>query len=292
MVKAFLLFGLFSASLISCACKSSSAAADNAEIEKKQIVADDRVANFANKSTAPKIEKPNAKLQAVNFKGVSFTYNPQVFGKVKSEEVAEYVLQNATDKPDYIAPRHRLFSFDLSTDYNEMSVAVYPIDGFPQMYAADESSVEAQIELIRDFKKALKDKNFRAANQIPFIPFRDASQAFQARVKHFPFQNGKGILFLTHWDTQIELPSNRQLRYVYEGLTDDEKYYVVMEMPVAVKFLPNDATDKFEGKAIETKRFDEVKEKIARRLENLPPNEFKPNLKHLEEIASSLKILK
>ncbi len=42
----------------------------------------------------------------------------------------------------------------------------------------------------------------------------------------------------------------------------------------------------------EMKRFEEVKQEIGKRLENLKPNEFAPNLNYFEEIISSLKIEK
>lgn len=241
--------------------------------------------------------------QKVEFKGVSFTYNPQIFGKVKSEEVAEYPLEQADFKPDGVEPQHRLFTFDLATGFSKMSVAVYPINDFPRMYDVNKKWKNQMEEEIRNLQKVLEDKNFRVENEIPYLPFIDAGQAFQVKVKHFNFSGGKGILFLTFWDTEIELPSNRQLRYIFEGLTDDGKYYVLAEMPVSVAFLPEDSSEEYEGYKIPwgekfdyenvvSKQIAEVNKKVARRLDNLPENEFKPNPKYLEEIISSLKIEK
>jgi len=254
-------------------------------------------------SSTPQARKDEVpKQQKVEFKDASFSYNPQIFGKVKSEEVAEYELQEETDRPDGVAPQHRLFTFDLSTPFSDTYIAVYPINDFPRMYAVNKASMKAEKEEINNLRKVLEDKNFRVReNQIPYMPFIDASQAFQVKVKHFSFQSGKGILFLTHWNTQIEIIGNRQLRYVFEGLTNDGKYYVLAEMPASVAFLPEDASEEFEGYKIpwgklndetEMKRFEEVKKEISKRLENLKPNEFAPNLNYFEEIISSLKIEK
>lgn len=248
----------------------------------------------------PRVEIP--KHEIVNFEGVSFTYNPQVFGKVKSELVAEQFLENETDKPDGVEPRHRLFTFDLSMPYSDMTVAVYPIDDFPRMYAVNKSSVEAAKKNTGNLRKVLKDKDFRVENQIPFLPFRDAHQTFQVKVNYFDFQNGKGILFLTFWDTEIEFPSNRQLRYTFEGITADGEYYVLGEMPISVAFLPENSSDEFEGYKIPWnenfdaktvfKQIDEANKKVAKRLETLPQNELNPNPKYFEEIISSLKVEK
>jgi hypothetical protein len=231
---------------------------------------------------------------------VSFSYNPQIFGEVKMEEVVERPLNNEDDKPDYVEPQHRLFTFDLSTGHREMYLAVYPVEDFPRMYSVNKESVEYMKAEINNLKKVLKDKDFRTENEIPFLRFYDATQTFQQKVKHFPFQGGKGILFLTFWQTQLELPSNRQLRYIYQGLTADEKYYVSAEIPVSVSFLQKDSAEEYEGYKIpwgkefnaETvmKSVAEVNKKVAKRLENLPQDKFSPNLKYFEEIISSLKI--
>lgn len=248
----------------------------------------------------PTPQTENSSEKKIEFKGVSFTYNPQVFGKVKTEEIADYPLKEETDKPDYVEPQHRLFTFDLSTEYSPMQIAVYPINDFPRMYAISKSSMKAMENEINDFKKVLKDKGFRdETGQIPFLPFRDAGQDFQVKVKHFSFSGGQGILFLTFWSTELEFPSNRQLRYIFEGLTKDEKYYIVAEMPVRVDFLPDESSDEYEGYKLpwgkfedknEMQRFAAVKQKIADRLEKLPENEFQPKLSELEKILSTLKI--
>lgn len=301
MIKTLLLSGLFSSILFAHACESS-AAADDLKNENEQIIVKNQPAVSANASgDAPKIERAKTNSQTVNFKGVSFNYNPQIFGAVKMKEVVEQPLINIDDKPDYVSPRNRLFTFDLSTEFSEMYIAVYPVDDFPRMYSIDEESVEGAVKENENLKKVLKDKNFRVENQIPYLPFIDAHQSFQAKVRHSPFQSGKGIFFLTFWDTEIELPSNRNLRYIFEGLSDDGKYYVLAEMPASVAFLPKESTDEYEGYKIdwnklqdeaEMKRIADANKKIANRMEKLTPNEFQPNLKYLEEIISSLKIEK
>lgn len=293
MLKNFFIIGLFLASLGFQSCSSATSQSSNNAVKNPNSEVK------SERSQLPKDEIPNQ--QNVDFKGVSFTYNPQIFGEVKTEEVAEYPLEAADFKPDGVEPQHRLFTFDLKTGFSEMHLAVYPIDDFPRMYAVNKLSVKAMEKEIRDLKKVLKDKNFRVQNEIPFLPFYDASQAFQQKVKHYSFQGGRGIFFLTYWEIEISFPNNRQLRYIFEGLTDDEKYYVLAEMPLKVTFLPDEASEEYEGyktpwgkfdDKAEMKRFAAVNEKIARRLENLSQNEFNPNLDQLEKIISSLKVEK
>ena len=88
MIKTLLLFGLFSANLFLQSCKSS--ATDDLKIQNKQSNIQNQSGNFANTdNTATTVEKSQANSQTVNFKGVSFNYNPQVFDKAEPEDVIE-----------------------------------------------------------------------------------------------------------------------------------------------------------------------------------------------------------
>jgi hypothetical protein len=238
----------------------------------------------------------------IAYKGVSFNYNPKIFGEVKVREVNEYALKNESDRPDSVAPERLIFTFDLLTDFTRTYIAIYPIEEFPRMYAVNKESMKAMQEEIRDFKKVLQNKNYRVKGKIPYLPFVDASQSFQVKVKNSKFKNGSGIFFLTHWSTEVALISNNHLRYIFEGLTSDGKYYVLAEMPARVDFLPEDSPEEFEGYKSsylfedylhpnEIKpRYKKYISQITQRLENLPRDKYKPNLKYFEEIISSLKI--
>ncbi|MCD9188618.1 MAG: hypothetical protein LUM44_19525 [Pyrinomonadaceae bacterium] len=237
------------------------------------------------------------------FKGVSFSYNQKVFGAVKAEKIAEYLWENEDMKPDSVEPEHRNFSFELpKSEFGKMYLAVYPLADFPRMYAVSKTYEEDMKEEIADLKKVLADKDFRVEGEIPFLRYYDASQSFQAKVKHFSFPDGEGILFLTHWSTESALISNRQMRYVFEGITTDKKYYVVAEMPVRTSFLPDESPDEFEGYKTEylstdcpdpdniKPRYKNYISNIVKRMENLPDEKYRPGLKYFEEIISSLKI--
>lgn len=234
------------------------------------------------------------------FKGVSFSYNPQIFGEVMAEEVPEYPLEQVDYKDDGVAPAHRYFVFDLSkSEYEKIYLAVYPLKDFPRMFAVSKEYEKDMEQRIRDLEKVLIDKTFRVGNEIPSLVPYDAGTPFYEKVKHFSFPSGQGILFLTQYQIGFELVSNHNLTYIFEGITTDKKYYVLAEVPVSVDFLPNEQIDEFEGYKIpwgklddarEIRKFNEFNQKIGKRLDKLPSNKFKPDLKYFEEIISSLKI--
>lgn len=244
---------------------------------------------------------PTDQEKAVEFSRVSFRYDPTVFGNVQSETVPAQPLEENTEKPDGVAPEHVHFTFGFGRSNSNAYLSVYPLNEFPKAYAVNEKLVKAMQQEIKGLKEVLKDPLYRHLGKIPHLPFRDASDNFYVRVKHFNFLNGKGILFVTHSTHGAALVSNRHLVYRFEGISDDGKYYVTAETPVFVRFLPDDPPDNFEGFTYEhlfeayrrqeaKRRYDNYLKSITDRLKKLEPREFYPDLRKFESMIASLKV--
>ena len=157
-------------------------------------------------------------------------------------------------------------------------------------------------ENLRGLQKIIKDKNYRMKGEIPLLPLYDAHQTFEAKVKHFSFGSGKGLFCLTQLNQDYAFVNNKHLTYVFQGISEDGKKYILAEFPVSVSFLPeNYHVAEFEGYSIPDnvyrdksaqKSYEEYIVKITKRLENLPQNEFEPNLNNFEVLISSLKVEK
>lgn len=238
----------------------------------------------------------------VEYKGVSFSYNPQIFGEVEAEEVAKQPLGGEDHKPNENFPNHLEFYFNKDSK-EKGRIAVMPIEDYRRMYIVSNDLTDAFDENLNNLQRILVDKNFRVKGEIPFMPFYDATQVFNAKVKHVLFQDGKFLCFLTQYHQEINLINNHDIGYYCQGITNDKRNYIFAVFSVNVSFLPKDYyAEKFEGYKTPTKGFIETDEelkqyenyitKITKRLENLKPNEFEPNLKYFEEMISSLKIEK
>jgi hypothetical protein len=259
----------------------------------------------AENSPSPSPTEMTSGSGKIDFNGVSFEYDVAVFGDVKYKVIPEYKLEEPDNKPDFVAPRHTSFTFELGNDGWEAKLEVYPIEGFASMYAVNpewEKGMEREIE---DLMQVVIDKDHRGfEDQIPHLPYVDSGQSFQSKVKHHSFRNGTGVMFVTYWHTELALINNDHLQYVFEGLTSDGKYYVVAQTPISVNFLPKDAVsaDEFEGYK---RRYlledypnpDEIRPRyrsyvgsITNRLERMAGREFKPDLKYFEQMVSSLRV--
>ena len=239
----------------------------------------------------------------VDFEGVSLIYDANTFGEVKYEVVPARPLESPDDKPDYVAPEYVLFTFELGRESAEAEIAVYPLNDFPVVYSVSPDLIELMREKLDGLKRVLQDSSYRLDDEIPQLPYRDASDNFYVKVRHLDFNDGEGIIFVTHWMQGLDLVSNRNLVYRFVGITRDGKYYVTGEMPVSVDFLPDDTPREFEGYTYEnlygvpdhsnnslTPRYKTYIESITTRLEKLQPRDYSPNLEKFESVISSLQV--
>lgn len=64
------------------------------------------------------------------------------------------------------------------------------------------------------------------------------AEDIKVRPQKIDFQNGSGISYLYYWGVGPGVPvSNDRLIYTFDGLTDDNKYFVRVTLPVKVPFL-------------------------------------------------------
>ena len=231
---------------------------------------------------------------------VSFDHNPSVFGGFEREVVAEYRLQEPDHKPDGVAPRHVKIETASGRDGRNTVVEVYPLEGFLPMYAANGELAEWVNEKIESLKVVMENKDHRLRGEIPHLPYADVSQDTIAQVRHVPFKNGKGVLFVMSWSHGIEFVNNDRLFYRYEGLTDDGKFYVTAEMPIRVAFLPEDeGANKVDGYTWEelvtdtgtnSERPVKYLADVTERLERLRDKDFTPALHQFEALVRSIKV--
>jgi hypothetical protein len=93
-------------------------------------------------------------------------------------------------------------------------------------------------------------------------------------VKHLLFKQGKGIAYVTCY-AQDEAPiNNGDFFYTYQGITDDQKYYVSLFVPVKAKGFPKDCPAK-KAKSV---------------LSGIPASNFTPDLDQIDKVVQSISI--
>lgn len=136
--------------------------------------------------------------------------------------------------------------------------------------------------------------------RMPLVPMYDVGEALRAKVSYVDFRGGSGVAFVTQYTIEDTLVSNQALAYVFQGLTRDGQYYVSAAFPVAAPFLPSDYTEREAARLglnqavlSDTKlerRYKNYLARTARRLEALPPGDYRPGLGLLNDLLRSLDV--
>jgi hypothetical protein len=133
-----------------------------------------------------------------------------------------------------IAPEHLKFTltgYQLQDKFLEPQIFVYPADE----YAKLNTNAADQIQKL----KAVLAGGPLTKESVPNWVM-NAGQLFSAKMQVVSFQNGRGVRFLTEYAQYPAPINNRELFYLFHGLTDDGKYYIVATLPVTSSVLPED----------------------------------------------------
>jgi hypothetical protein len=258
---------------------------------------------------APQIDVAPAPVSSgtIHYENISFTLNEALNTVVVPETVEAAALENPTDKPDNVHPRHTLFKFE--GKYGEASqgnffqpeTRVYPIEEYKQQYAVSPDSLAYFTKDLDALRKLLAVKSRPSGKQVPFVPYLDAGMLTDTHVKYVDFKSGSGVLFLTHFDIETAPVTNQALTYVFEGISTDGKYLVVAAFPVSVPFLPGLKEEKCVdceypyaendlGYPKSKKEYKRYMDRVTKRLESTEDQNFVPNLKLLQQLVVTINL--
>jgi hypothetical protein len=169
----------------------------------------------------------------VKFNNVSFTLPLGVAKDAKSETVPAVTDPNSAPWWE-VAPEHLKFTltgYQLQDKFLEPQIFVYPADE----YAKLNSNAAEQIQKLKSIVAGGPLTKETAPNWV-----MNAGQLITAKMKVINFQNGRGVRFLTEYAQYPAPINNRELFYLFHGLTNDGKYYIVATLPVTSSILPED----------------------------------------------------
>jgi len=245
----------------------------------------------------------------VDYHGVRFHHDKSLASAVTAKIVEAQLASAENPAPaDTIYPTH--LAFELAGTYPAQPVSfipseihVYPVREYKLAFARDPKAAREVSATIVKLQRILRSRNPRFTGEVPLLPLPDGYLAFRARTRFLQFNQGSGIVFLTQGQ-QDEMPINNQnLSYEFEGLTNDGRYYVTAEFPVAAPFLAYDRDKANYDVSIKESSCYECPEharfmreyrayarSIGLKLERLPAEKFQPNLKLFDELITSIEI--
>jgi hypothetical protein len=232
----------------------------------------------------------------VEYRNVTLEFDSTLSKEFLAETVAAVPLEDKTDKPDGVAPQHVLITLrdsyagrlhrEPSSMYALPQIFIFPTSdvsdpGFDEKFPTVRQAVN-------DLNKFLGHRAVSVTESIPFLPWADERQLFIGRKKLVRFRDGRGVLFLTQYDQEQSPINNGFLVYTFQGLTDDNAWYVSAVFPVAAPGIPPSGPVE-NGPAFRA-GYDAYLKQTAGNLNRLPAKRFTPDLTLLEEIIRSLKV--
>jgi len=155
---------------------------------------------------------------SINQSGITLFYDPNLILDITGDTIPAAPEPGPFQEahPDYVT-----FSFIL--DSGALSVVRV------QDYAAMSDSAEEELERLKEMIAARPSQVQECIPQPPLSAFYTtcSHQQFDANIAYVNFQNGSGVRFVTVYAIQDAVPvSNEHLAYVFQGFTDDGRYYV------------------------------------------------------------------
>lgn len=232
----------------------------------------------------------------VVYKSVTVEFDSALSKEYLAETVPAVPLEEKTDTPDGVAPQHVVITLresyagrlhrEPSSMYALPQISIFPTSD-PSDPRFDEEFPTVR-QAVNDLDKLLGRRAGSLTESVPFLPWADERQLFVGRKKLLRFRDGRGVLFLTQYDQEQSLINNESLVYTFQGLTDDNAWYVSAVFPVAAQGIP--ASGRGENAAAFRAGYDDYVKRTAGKLNRLPAKKFTPDLTLLEEIIRSLKV--
>lgn len=114
---------------------------------------------------------------------------------------------------------------------------------------------------------------------------------YLAHVQPLDFSNGRGLRYigLIPFALGLTTVTNDELYYIYEGVSDDGRYYIWLQYPIATNTLPNyDELDIAEVEAINAGDLETWLAEQMTQLDARPSSEFDPDLRRLDLMMETL----
>jgi hypothetical protein len=179
----------------------------------------------------------------------------------------------------------RFDEYALNDTQHVARIYVYPVEAF-------ESVNETAAGFIDQLRQLLAERPDAPAEgeALPFLPLFNAAQVMHAGVEYLNFDGGSGIRYLTQHDQAVQPINNSQLIYTFQGLTEDEQYYVAAVFPVSHPNLPADAFTGSEASTAIQEDFEGYLAETVQQLNEAEPSSFTPGLNTLDSLVQSISV--
>ena len=245
----------------------------------------------AEEEVSPPAEEEPAEVVAedppdVVYEGISFSFDSSIGMNVVPATIP---MQDMGDDymPGDTYPTHYEFTFGtyaVGDHFHTPIIIVYPVDEYNAISPYVSESFDG-------LQQALATQPVGGVNSpLPFLPFWNAAQIFNAQSSYFRFQNGSGLRYLTMYGQALYPVDNTNLFYTYQGMTDDGRFYISAVLPVIHLDLPNDGSTTIDDWETFYNTWDTYIADTVNWMNVQDPNTYFPSLTTLDDMMASFEI--
>lgn len=220
-----------------------------------------------------------------DYDDISFYYVSALATKVTGKTV-----EASLDVSNPINPKMDQFEFQNYAVISQIKprINVFPVQEFVKI-GGDSASKK-----INRLSQMLANQPPNPPGELPMLLGEPAAQLMRAGMTYLKFQNGSGIRYLTQYGEQPWPLDNNLLFYTFQGLTDDNGFYISAVLPV--NHAPLEGDDGLARMQEDYTKFQSnypvYVDYIEKQLNTEQANSFTPNLASLDAMIKSLSVNK
>ena len=213
---------------------------------------------------------------------------PDYLAQDVNHVIVPAVLEGDDAFPGAIQPEYLSITFDgyiIPDAFHTPEIRVYPVQEF-----IDISQQATDMFEQLNYLLTIRPEDIPYDAGLPFIPFWNAGQVFNAQAKFVDFQSGSGIRFLSMYAQAVYPVDNYNIFFTYQGLSADNAYFISMVLPINSAALPMHAEDPADYEAF-INTFTTYLQETSALLNAEAPERFTPTLSALDAMIASMRII-
>jgi hypothetical protein len=225
---------------------------------------------------------------------VTFMYQHLTEGPVEGQ-IEEYLRNNPDVEPFLNGyPSHIRFYFE-DSKYQELvfprepNIFIFPRLKYRGMFtAAHQKHFDEQINLL---EAIISKPEIENVHSVPVLPIQANQQMFSAKRKNVAFQRyGMGVSFVTQFGNVGDEVKGDELVYVYQGRTNDKRYYVSVYYPVTTNSIPEKLKKPSVEQLTDSKLLLDYQSNLEKGINQIPNDAFNPPLNQVDTMVNSIEI--
>ncbi len=163
-------------------------------------------------------------------------------GQVSAAVVQPTPYDNTMPPSGQGEPKHFTWTLGDASEAGSVTgyVSVYPVDAYLAIWGLEGDSFVS--DTLAALETLLSEQPAEPAPPLPVLPQVGATNDFAAQVAYLDLPGGgSGVRFVGRFVQDVSPIDNFQLRYVFQGLTDDGQTLIVASIPVTTTALPAEA---------------------------------------------------